>query len=324
MVLDNKGRIVHFNKACEQLTGYQASEVMGCQLMHLPINENGAPFAKAGFQTKSVGAFFESRCLARDGIPHDVAWTSTDLNGNTGNIKSIFTGIDITARKKMEEELGKSRQHLRRLSAHLQSVREEERTRISRELHDELGQALSILQMDLSWLENRLPGGKEWLEKITSMSELLENTMQTVQEISRELRPSLLDNLGLLAAIEWQTQEFQKRSGIRCEINEISEEIEPNPEISTTLFRILQEALTNIVRHSKAKCVEVSLKIKAGKLILVIKDNGIGITWDQISDPDSMGLIGMQERIDFMQGEFKIHGSPKKGTTLTVSIPLNS
>ncbi|MFQ6116262.1 MAG: histidine kinase, partial [bacterium] len=241
--------------------------------------------------------------------------------------KPIIQGCfrDITERKQVEEELRKSRQQLRNLSAHLLSVREQERTHIARELHDELGQALSILQIDLTWLENRLrteTDKKLWPEKVKSMSKLVETTIKEVQRISRELRPGVLDNLGLAAAVEWQAKEFHKRTGIRCKLCLGVEDMEIGKDLSTALFRILQEALTNVARHSKASSVKINLVEKANKLILRIQDNGRGITTKQISDPGSMGLIGMRERVNFMNGELMLQGVPNKGTTLTVSVPM--
>jgi len=230
----------------------------------------------------------------------------------------------ITEHKRAEEELRSSREQLRNLSAHLQSVREEERTLIAREIHDELGQALTALKMDLSWLGNRLPKDeKSLLEKAKSMSELIDMTIQTVKRISAELRPGLLDDLGLAVAIEWQAEEFQNRTGIKCEITLAPKDIILDQDRSTAIFRIFQETLTNVARHANATRVKVSLKEDKGKLVLKVRDNGIGITQEQISAPKSFGLIGMQERAHFWGGKVKISGIRNKGTTVTVSIPLD-
>jgi len=232
---------------------------------------------------------------------------------------------DIAKRKRAEEELKSSREQLRNLSAHLQSVREEEGKHIAREIHDELGQALTALKMDISWLNHRLTKDqKSLLEKTESMSRLVDMTIQTVQRILTELRPGLLDDLGLAAAVEWQAEEFQKRTGIKCEISSAPEDIILDQDRSTAIFRIFQETLTNVVRHANATRVKVSLKEKAGKSELKVKDNGRGITKEQISDNRSFGLIGIRERVYLFGGEVKISGIRNKGTTLTVSIPLET
>jgi signal transduction histidine kinase len=154
------------------------------------------------------------------------------------------------------------------------------------------------------------------------MSRLIDSTIQTVQRLSAELRPGLLDDIGLLAAMEWQAEEFQKRTGIDCELSFSSHEINLDQERSTAIFRIFQETLTNITRHASATKIRVSLVKKGPKLELTIKDNGKGITQEKISDPKSLGLIGIQERVYFLGGDIDIKGIRDKGTTVTVSIPL--
>ena len=232
---------------------------------------------------------------------------------------------DITERKHTEEQLKASRQQLRSLSAHLQSVREEERTSLARDIHDELGQLLTALKIDLSRLAKEFPSDQESsLEKTRSMSKLVDMTIQKVKSISAELRPSLLDDFGLVAAMEWQVGEFQKLTGISIEISTKPEDIVLDRDRSTVLFRIFQELLTNVARHADATKVNVSLVEEADKdkIVLTLKDNGRGITKEQISDPRSFGLLGIRERVRSWQGEFKISGIPGKGTTAVVSIPL--
>jgi len=238
-----------------------------------------------------------------------------------GYFVTIFD--NITKRKKIEEEIKSSQSQLRNLTAHLQSVREEERTLIAREMHDELGQAMTALKMDISWLDNRLPKDqRSLLEKTKSMSKLADATLQTIKRISTELRPGLLDDLGLPAAIEWQGEEFQNRTGIKCEVTIDTKDIILDRDRSTAIFRIFQETLTNVARHTKAKRVKVSLKEKAGKVELKVRDNGKGITEEQISDSKSFGLIGIKERAHFLGGKVVIRGVQDKGTTVTARIPL--
>jgi len=252
-----------------------------------------------------------------------------DEQGNL--IGTVGCGRDVTKekileeeRKRVEEELINSREVLRNLSAHLQSIREEERTHISREIHDELGQALTALKMDLYWLNNRLPSDqKPLLNKTESMLKLLDKTIQTVKKISTELRPGLLDDLGLVAAIEWQADEFQNRTGIKCNLKVKSEDIVFEQDMATALFRIFQEALTNVTRHARASLVRIHLRKDKGNIVLQVIDNGIGITEKQISNPQSLGLIGIKERVHPFNGNVLIQGKKDQGTTLTVMLPFN-
>ena len=217
-----------------------------------------------------------------------------------------------------------SREQLRDLASHLQSVREEEGRRIAREIHDELGQALTALKMDIHWLDHRLPGDQPMLlEKTKTMSKLIDMTVRTVRRISTELRPGLLDDLGLSAAIEWQANEFSHRTGIRCDIVSDPEDVILDQTYSTALFRILQETLTNIARHADATEVEIILKEIDDRVELEVHDNGKGITETQISNRKSFGLIGIRERVHYLNGDLRIRGAQNKGTTVKVSIPID-
>ncbi len=233
---------------------------------------------------------------------------------------------DVSERRQAEEELNRSREQLRNLSRHLQLIREEESKRISREIHDELGQALTALKMDISWLSARIPEDsadrKAIIEKMRSMSSLIDGTIQIVQKVSAELRPGMLDDLGLVPAIEWQAQEFQKRTAIDCVINLDGEPMDLDSERSTAVFRVFQEALTNVARHARASRVTISLKKAAGKLELRVGDDGIGIPEEALSASDSLGLMGMRERLLPLGGELRISRGSEKGTKLFVSVPL--
>jgi signal transduction histidine kinase len=213
---------------------------------------------------------------------------------------------------------------VRKLSAHFESVRENERTRVAREIHDELGQALTALKMDLSWLCKKMPDRQELMRgKIEEMTELTDQIIQTVKKISSDLRPGLLDDLGLIAAIEWQIQNFQEKTGISCDVQIDQEEIDLERDISTALFRIFQETLTNIARHAKATKVNVCLELKDGELEMIVRDNGIGINQEQIDNPESFGLLGIKERVGFFKGNVDINGIPDSGTVIRVKLPID-
>lgn len=229
----------------------------------------------------------------------------------------------LAAQKQTEEELRNSREQLRNLSRHLQAVREEERTTIAREIHDELGQSLTALKMDLSWLGGKLPAEFDLLkEKTGLMLRYIDETIKTVQRISAELRPGVLDDLGLMAAIEWQAQEFQKRAGISCEVSNSFDCATLDRCRSTALFRIVQEALTNICRHAEATQARVNLEENSNALVATVTDNGKGIDESRLSAPDSLGLIGMRERALLFGGEVNISRLPEGGTAVRLIIPL--
>jgi signal transduction histidine kinase len=236
-------------------------------------------------------------------------------------LRALREAEEHVERKRAEARLRESHEQLHALSVYLQYMREEERTRISRAVHDELGQALTGLKMDLVWLAGRLPKElKPLQEKAKAMAATVDGTVKTVRQIATDLRPSILDDLGLAAAIEWQSQEFRNRTGIECVVNLDTNETLLDQDTNTAFFRIFQETLTNIVRHAHATRVEITLKERAHLLSLEVKDNGRGITEAEIHNTKSIGLLGMHERAALLGGTFAIHGSPGQGTTVTVTI----
>ncbi|MEO8166033.1 MAG: histidine kinase, partial [Betaproteobacteria bacterium] len=230
---------------------------------------------------------------------------------------------EISERKLIEANLLKSEARLREFAAHIQSVREEERTNIAREIHDELGQAMTGLKMDLSWLEKRMPRpSQETGDKIKAMFQLIDTTIQSVRKISSELRPQVLDDVGLTGTLKWQAREFQARTGIRCKLEVPEKEFALDPERSTAVFRIFQEVMTNVVRHAKATRVDIKLSVDGGHLILMIGDNGSGISQSDIHNPKSLGLLGIRERTMILGGSVEIGGINHKGTSVRLTIPL--
>jgi PAS domain S-box-containing protein len=228
---------------------------------------------------------------------------------------------EVSEHKRTEAALRASGEQLRQFAARIEAVREEERTRVARELHDELGQALTILKLDLSWLRTKTPREEnERRKKMKSMIDHVDQTIERVRDIVSELRPSILDDLGLIAALEWQLSQFQKRTGIRTVFESSIEQIDVSPDASAAVFRVVQEALTNVVRHAKASRVRVSMKSSAGVLKVSIEDNGKGITKAQVNDLRSLGIVGMTERVHRIQGELTISSSPRQGTRLDIVI----
>jgi signal transduction histidine kinase len=218
------------------------------------------------------------------------------------------------------ERLRESEDKLRRLAAHLISIREEERAHIAREIHDELGQVLTGLKMEVTWLAKRLKD-KPLIEKTDTMCSLIDSTVQTVRKIATGLRPEMLDDMGLVAAVGWQAKEFQKRTGIRCRTKLPPETTKLDIDVSTTMFRIFQEILTNVARHSRATRVDIDLAFGEEQATLEVTDNGVGIQDSELHAKKSLGLLGMQERALLFGGDVRISGSPGHGTRVSVTIP---
>jgi len=234
---------------------------------------------------------------------------------------------DVTDRIRAAEELEQSRAELRALAIRLQAIREEERTRIAREIHDELGQALTALKLDLAWMGSNRPRGARTSGPIgmidSSITARIDDTMQIVRRIASELRPSVLDQLGLEAAIETLVQETTQRTGIAITLH--AQEFPRLPDdLASHAFRIIQEALTNVTRHSKATRVEVAVRRAGGALILGVSDNGVGFAPDTLSGLRSLGLVGMRERALACGGVLMVQGKPGEGTSIVVTIPLKT
>jgi signal transduction histidine kinase len=220
-------------------------------------------------------------------------------------------------------ELKESAMQLQALAANLDSAREEERTRIAGELHDQLGQALTAMKYDLAWLSDRLAQKDENLaERAKTVTAQMDTMIKTVRRISTELRPGMLDDLGLAASIEWQARDFEKRTGIVCVVHVPTEELSLTRTQSIALFRIFQEALTNVARHAGAQLIEVRLITTPEELTLQVQDDGRGIQVQEIAGLQSLGLLGMRERAKRLGGTFDIQGRSGEGTVVTVSLPI--
>jgi DNA-binding NarL/FixJ family response regulator len=232
-------------------------------------------------------------------------------------------------RQQAEELLRTQAGELRALAARVQAGREEERIRIARELHDEMGAMLTAQKLGLSWIRQRLGNrdragiGEEIFTKLDSLGLLIDETVSRVRTLCTELRPSILDHLGLPAAIEWQSREFQKRTGIACQLLQKIDPLKLEEQPATALFRVFQEILTNIARHAKASKVGIELKMAGENLVLQVTDNGRGIKDDEIKGGASLGILGMRERMTLLGGELKIQGRPAGGTTVTASLPIH-
>ncbi len=341
-IVDLEGQIIYSNTAVEEIYGYSSGEIIGKHVSELNVDNELA--RKVIIPSIKETGRWSGELTVRHKEGHEFPiWLSASMVKNDAGEPIAMLGIirDVTRRKRAEEVLRRSHDELeilvaertaeltmvndqlRNLSAYLQNARENERTMIAREIHDELGQSLTALKMDLSLLRKRLPkGDRPVIEKTESMARLIETTIRSVKKISTDLRPGILDHLGLIAAIEWQAEEFEKRTGIRCVVSFDPEEVILDKDRTTTVFRIFQEALTNVARHAKATEISVLLNMQADGLMLQVRDNGRGITEKQATAPKSLGLIGVRERVYYWGGTLTIDGSRNKGTTITVQIPL--
>jgi PAS domain S-box-containing protein len=235
------------------------------------------------------------------------------------------TARDVTEQLAAQQELHGSREQMRRLAARVESAREDERTTLARELHDELGQSLTAMKMELMranavFRKNRLQ--PKTVDRLQSLIGLTEIAIATVKRISTDLRPPALDHLGLAEAIRWEGVTFRARTGLRCRVRARREGTRLTPDQQTIVFRIFQEALTNVVRHARASAVQVSLTEQLGCFELQVRDNGRGITPAQGADPKAIGLLGMRERAELIGGTFEITGERGKGTVVRVRLPL--
>ncbi len=315
------------NAAVEEVFGWHPEDLIGKSVTLFYRNEKEAEEIGSYFYTtlEHQRTFVaEFNCRRKDGRDILCRMRSSRIGDRlTKGRRIVITYEDITEQRRAEKELASSREQLRNLSVYLQSVREKESTRIAREIHDELGQSLTAIQMDLAWLGTRLPEGDLSLAgKVQRMRGLVDTTIDSVHRISTELRPILLDDLGLTAAMEWQVQEFQGRTGVLCDARLDFKDNSVEKDLATTLFRILQETLTNVARHAGATRVRVRLAEKTDELCLDVSDNGKGITPKQVADPKSFGIVGMRERVNLWGGSVSITGKQQKGTTIKVRIPM--
>jgi PAS domain S-box-containing protein len=325
--INRDGIVIDCNDTEAKMLGYRKEEIIGRPIADFLTEESRKTYEREFATLRGHPALYglERELVRKDGTTFTASlnvFIELDEKGELIRTKTI--GRDITERKRAEEELRRSREELRNLSAHIESAREEERGHIAREIHDELGQILSKLKLDLSWLRKRLPDEQgQLVEKTEKMSALVDTTIQAVQRISSELRPGVLDYLGLAAAVEWQANEFRERTGISCSVVISPDVAVGNQGVATAVFRIFQETLTNVIRHANAARVEVALRKEDNTLMLEVRDNGKGIPEEKVSDHASFGLMGMRERARFLGGKVSITGVPGKGTTVTVIIPLD-
>jgi PAS domain S-box-containing protein len=328
VALDTEGRIIYWNNFAWKLYQWAPEEVVGKRLLEVTIPPPHRDMYEEVLQTVRTTEYWEGEFpkRRRDGTVFPSFLTGASVRGREGDLLGyVGVSMDISERKEAEERLRASREQLRRLAARVQSIREAERARIARDIHDDLGQQLTALRIQLFRLvrdASAKAAAPKLVASIRSTIGLVDNSMESVRRIAAELRPSILDDLGLVAAVEWQLQEFHSRTRVRCVIDRTDENLLLEPERSTGVFRIFQEVLTNVARHAHAREVKVSIKRKGGCLLLDVQDNGQGITRQQITAPGSLGLLGMRERALRLGGDLSVRGVRGKGTRVSLRVPL--
>ncbi len=327
IIIDAEQRILLFNQAAEVVFGCPRDQAVGAPLTwFIPERYRSGHaahvhhFGEAGTSSRRMGASRIVTGLRRNGeeFPIDASISQVTEGG-----EKFYTVIlrDVTERVKSEEALRQSREELRELAIAASSVREQEKSRIARELHDELAQSLTALKMDTAWLLERLPTDNElMLDKVRAMQGLLDTTVASTRRISADLRPLMLDDLGLVPAAEWLAQNFTQRSGIPCELS-----VDPGLALedphATAIFRILQESLTNVAKHAQATRVDAHLEANGDQLVLMVNDNGLGFSTSNPRKPNSYGLMGLRERAYLLGGTVDVDSAPGKGTHIVVRIP---
>ncbi len=316
------GNILDTNYSFCQMIGYSRDELLNMNISNLEVLDTEKEIkARINSMLKEGSSQFETKHRRKDGKIIDIEARISTLPEKP-DILFVFMH-DITERKKAEEEIKKTNELLEQLYKNLNEVRENERAEMSREIHDELGQTLTALKMDLNWANENIETNTNAKDKLNRMIELVNATIKKVQRLSADLRPSILDDLGLIPAIEWFVAEFEDRSGLNCKMN-LNEVPSLDSKANLTLFRILQEALTNVVRHANAKQISINLNSYSDKICLEIEDDGKGFNVSEMRSTGSIGLLGMKERIKQFNGDVEINSVQNKGTKLSISIPLNN
>jgi len=324
-LFNREGKILRQNKLYTSITGYTTGEVEQMHPLDFFEEEDKKTISEmiaAAFQTGSTTA--EAVFCTKGGKKIPMFFTAVKMNYD-GEPCIIGTGIDISERKKAEHEVQLVNAQLRDLTKHMEHLREEERLKIAHEIHDELGQQLTVLKMNLSWLQNN--EGAETAEKqerFSKMVHLTEDTIQIIRKISFDLRPPVINDLGLAEALKQYSNEFENQSGIKVNFYTELEGLALSSATSTALYRIYQECLTNIVRYAEATVVESSLDLQEGKLLLSVSDNGKGFAVEELKHSKTIGVVGMRERAFMIGGTFVIHSEPGEGTHIQVTVPLTT
>ena len=330
VIVDTASKIIFWNPQAENIFGWTAEEVTGKSLMQTIIPAEYEAAHRQGMQRflqtgegPILNRLIEVTACNKEGSLFPIELSILPVEQETGKTFCAFIR-NITERRQAESSLKQSSEQLRELSRHLQKVREEERLRIAREIHDELGQQLTGLKMDVAWLMRKTVQDDPVIkDKFDEALSLVDKAVQSIRRISTELRPSVIDDLGLNAALEWQVEEIGRRMDVEIEYKNSFNDSNINPDISIGIFRIMQESLTNIVKHAAAYKINIDISQAGNAIRLIVEDDGIGFDTNAKQDQLTFGLIGIKERTSMLQGECAIYSEPNTGTRIEVSIPLD-
>ena len=330
VVIDEGQKVILFNAAAERIFQRPRATVIG-QPLDLLIPErfrrahrgHVEHFGQTGVTSRTMGLGHVALAGLRasgEEFPMDASISQHREHGRT-----TYTAIvrDVTRRVRDEEALKRSREEIRSLAMAATTAREQEKSRIARELHDELGQALTALKIDLGWLREKVGGENGAVGgKLSAMQALIDSTVAAARRISADLRPLMLDDLGLAAATDWLVQNFSQRTGIACALEADERDLDLQDPYATAVFRVLQESLTNIAKHAGATQVAVRVERREGGIALEVRDNGRGFVVSEPARPGSFGLLGLRERASLLGGELSIDSTPGQGTIMRMSLPL--
>jgi PAS domain S-box-containing protein len=320
--VDDAQRIVLYNRAAEKMFGWPAVQVRGQPLnMLLPMRFRAAHdpqvrrFGATGVTSRRMGGSTVLYAMRASGEEFPIDASISQLDTPEGKLYTVILR-DVTERVRAQSELAA-------FAAESAGVREQEKSRIARELHDELAQSLTALKMDTIWLRDRLAGQPEAQAKLVQMLAMLDASVAATRRIAADLRPLVLDDLGLVPAIEWLAQNFTQRTGVPCHLD-ADEAIELDEPYATGVFRILQESLANVAKHAQATEVKVKVEREGDALVLSVRDNGVGFRTTDPRRPQSLGLVGLRERAQLMRGELRVASTPGQGTRIDARIPVGS
>lgn len=329
ITVDGTQHIVLFNAAAEAMFGCSRDEALGAPLAwFIPERFRGVHtehvrrFGAAGTASRRMGAQRIVTGLRRNGGEFPIDASISQLEEHGGKYYTVILR-DVSERVRVEDALRRSQEELRELGAAAHAAREQEKSRIARELHDELAQSLTALQMDVAWCKERVPEGQPATSaRLAGMETLLNETVAATRRIASDLRPLMLDDLGLLPAVEWLVESFTQRNGIPCELAVSNPELELPSAHATAVFRIVQESLANVGKHARASRVKVGIECNGSELTLSIRDDGAGFSLQNPRKPNAYGLLGLRERASLLGGKASITSAPGKGTHVEVRLPV--
>jgi PAS domain S-box-containing protein len=323
ITINAEGKITDVNLSTEKITGITRKKLIGSDFADYFENPDKA---RTGYKTvfsEGMVKDYPLTILHKSRRKIDVLYNATLFKNEKGEIQGIFAARDITDLKKMEEELLKSHELLEKLNQHLVNAIEEERNQIALNLHDDLGQKLTAINFDIAWVKSRIGvQSKSVREKFEEMSSMIKETVESIRETSSLLRPAILFDLGIVAATKSQLGIFEKQTGIKCHFYFRPQDFLLENRLALILYRILQESLTNIARHSGASKADVNLYVLKNKIEMIIKDNGTGIEKNKVNSFKSLGIAGIKERVKSVDGKITITGVHGSGTLIRVAIPL--